>query len=705
MGDAVPLDGVSVVNHLHQGQGVVAQVGVVHGDFHVSAAKGSMPVPQQLPAGTAHFTGREAQLRRLDQHLLSSSRLPSVAVISGAAGVGKSALAVHWAHRVTGRFPGGQLFADLSGFGPDAPALPATTLSAFLRAFGVARPDEWVDLAERAAHLRTLLSGRHVLLVLDNVRSAEQIRSLLPGCGTCAVVVTSRNRLTSVAVQHAALNVELKSLSVGKGVELLSRTIGARVAGEPSAAARIVDQCGGLPLALTVLAHHTAVRPALRLRELATELENHQRRLDVLSSDDPMFSVRAALFRSYRGLAAGPASAFRLFGRLPGRLLDAEAFAAAMGADVTTATETLNELVGEHLVVEPKPGRYSTHDLLRAYAAELGDEHADDSGAVRRLFDHYLATAVRADRLITPNRFQVADSAAADLSVGLVPADAEGARNWMRSELATLVALFQVDDPALDSHLWQLAYTLRGYFYLSRELDAWLHTHDVALRATLRLGDGRAEAITRNNLGMVLAAVRRLDEAAEQHHAAGALFEALGDRRGTSDSLANLGAVLSRQRRFEEALWHQQKALSYYLADGLARNSGITLRSMSNAHAALGQLGDAVRCAEEALSLALVGKHDMDIAQAANTLGAARERGQDHVRAEVALRQALTHAERCGSVHEQAKARWALGRVALATGNIADAESSLRAALAFYQRVDSPFADSVSNVLAGLAKR
>jgi tetratricopeptide (TPR) repeat protein len=704
MDESVPLDGASVLNRVQRNFGVAAQVGVVHGDLAVSSAGVVTPVPQQLPGDVTHFTGRDAELRRLDQHLLGSSPVPAVAVISGPAGVGKSALAVHWAHRVEERFPGGRLFADLDGFGPDAPGSPASTVSFFLRVLGVARPDEWVDLSERAAHLRTMLSGRHVLLVLDNARSAEQVRPLLPGCGTCAVIVTSRNRLTSVAVQQAAVNVELGLLPVEEGVELLRRTVGARVAAERPAAAEIVDQCGGLPLALTVLAHHTAARPALRLADLAAELVDEKRRLDILSTDDPMFSVRAALFKSYRGLGTRSAAAFRLFGHLPGRQLGVEAFAAALGTDGATAASTLNELVREHLVMEPQPGRYTMHDLLRSYAAEVGHQSSTGSAPVRRMFDHYLASAVRADRLITPGRFQVADTAA-DLEAGVAHADAEAARNWMRAELPTLVALFQVEDPALDAHLWQLAYTLRGYFYLARELDAWLRTHEAALGAATRLGDRRAEAITRNNLGMAFAAVRRLDEAAVQHRAALALFDALGDGRGASDSVANLGAVLSRQQRFEEALLHQRQALRYYLDEGLVRNSGITLRSMSNAHAALGQLDDAALCAEEALSLALVREHDMDIAQAANTLGAVRERAQDYVRAEIALRQALTHAERGGSAHEQARARWALGRVAMVTGHTADARTFLGAAMAFYRHINSPLADSISDVLIGLSGR
>ncbi|ANZ40969.1 hypothetical protein BBK82_38290 [Lentzea guizhouensis] len=451
-----------------------------------------------------------------------------------------------------------------------------------------------------------------------------------------------------------------------------------------------------------MLAHHAAGRPALRLTEVAAELEDQRRRLDLLSGDDPAFSVRAAFSRSYRDLPSDASAAFRLIGRLPGRSVHIAAFAAAAELDVAAATRSLNRLVRQHLVSEPRPGVYMMHDVLRFYAAELADLHGDDGRAVRRLFDHYLASAVRADRLITPNRYQVADAAAADASTGVAHVDAEAARSWMRAELPVLLALFQVDDPALDIYIWQLAYTLRGYFYLARELDAWLQTHQVALRSALRLGDQRAEALTRNNLGMVLTAVRRFDEAVDEHHQAHALFEAIGEFRGMSDCLANIGALLSRQERYEEALLYQQDALRYYLDAGLSRNSGITLRSMANTYLALGQLDEGVRCAEEALSLALAGEHGLDIAQAGNILGTARERTADHVRAEIALRQALVHAESCGSVREQAKAHWVLGEVALATGRRADAESSFNAAVHLYERAGSSLANSVREIIGSL---
>ncbi|WP_170068034.1 AAA family ATPase [Lentzea guizhouensis] len=210
MGEAGAVESFPVIN-LSYGAGTAAQVGTVHGGLHVSTGKvgGPSTQPRQLPADVAQFTGRAAELRRLD--LLGTSAGPSVAVISGLPGIGKSALAVRWAHSVADRFSDGQLFADLGG---DEPAAAATTLSAFLRALGVSRPDEWTDVAERAAHLRTLLSGRRVLMVLDNAHSAEQVRPLLPGSDTCAVVVTSRSQLTSVAVQAAAVRITLEPLSM-----------------------------------------------------------------------------------------------------------------------------------------------------------------------------------------------------------------------------------------------------------------------------------------------------------------------------------------------------------------------------------------------------------------------------------------------------------------------------------------------------------
>ncbi|KDN21385.1 helix-turn-helix domain-containing protein [Amycolatopsis rifamycinica] len=644
--------------------------------------------PSGLPPATTLFTGRAAELRAIREALRGEAE---ICVVSGLGGVGKTALAVRCAHRLEGEFADGCLFVDLRGLGEPAVS-PSAVHDRVLRRLGVPAESIPADPEDRATAYRAHLRERSILLVLDNAGSAAQVRSLLPGGPGCRVLVTSRSRLTAL---DEATHVPVDVLPLPAAVELFAVLIGADTAGEDGV--RVVERCGRIPLAIRIAAARLRAHPAWDIGELDRRLADESALLGEL--DDGERSLAATFRLSVRDLEPAEARLFGLLALHPGAGFDVAAASALGGLAARDADRLLERLYNAHLLVQPAADRYGFHDLVRAFAGTLPEARADGREALRRLFDHYLSTASAADRLITPGRFQVAGG-----STGPSLDDASSATRWMRAELPALVALTQVDDPALDVHRWQLAFTLRGYFYLAKELDAWLETHTAALAACLRLGDRRAEALTRNNLGMGLTGARRLTEAAEQHQAARALFDALGDRHGVSDCLANLAAVFSRQGRFAEALAHQRQALEYYSAAGLTRNSGITLRSMATAHLALGEVGEAVRCAEEALDLALERGHDLDIAQAANALGAARERAQDHANAEPAWRRALAHGERCGSVHEQATAQWGLGRMALAAGRTTEAGTLLRTARELFELVKSPHADAVAESLAALRR-
>jgi tetratricopeptide (TPR) repeat protein len=664
---------------------------------------GGLPVPRELPASTAHFVGRDDELELLDRVALGprDDRTPPIVVVCGTAGVGKTALAVLWAHRRVESFPDGQLYADLRGFGPGEPLSPMEVLSGFLRAFGVARPEEFTGPAERAARFRTLTSGRRVVVVLDNAHSAQQVEPLLPGAGPAVVLVTSRELLGDVHIRHAATLMRLAPLSQPAGVRLLAASAGERVAAEGAAADRLVALCAGLPLALRIVAERLVARTCLTVAGLAAELADERSRLASLSSLSAATDVRAVFSWSYGQLSPIGAAVFRAVGLGPRRSCGVPAISAVAALPVTEVERAMTELIRAHLVVELPDGRYGMHDLLRAYAKELAYELDDPLTAARRLFEHYLHTAEHADRVLTPHRMRI--PLAGDPSAGQRFADAAAAREWLRAEEANLVALCRLDDPSLDAYRWQLAYVLRTYFYLTKQLDGWVETHTNALAAATRSGDLWAEAVTRNNLGMAKTHGNHLDEAMTLFHEAKALFERIGDGHGTSNSLANIASVLRRRGEPALALTHQREALAHYRRTGAMGNIGITLRSMASAHLQLGEAAEAVRCAEEAIDIATWLTYDLDIAQATNTLGAAYRLLGELTLAELAHRRALDLARECASRFEEARALRGLGLVASTAGRPNEASHHLRAAHALYEEMGSPLAEAVNAELEQLA--
>jgi tetratricopeptide (TPR) repeat protein len=462
--------------------------------------------------------------------------------------------------------------------------------------------------------------------------------------------------------------------------------------------------CSNLPLALRIAAERIGARPSLGLADMVEELADERARLDVLDSGDAYSTVRTVFSWSYQGLDERSAAAFRALGVHPGHTFDVPAVAALTGTSRSDANAEVKALTDAHLVTELAPGRYSMHDLLRVYTRELADERADERhGNLQRLFDHYLHTSDRADRLLTPHRFRI--SLDGDATMGLAVDDVTAARRWLENERENLVAMCRIDEPAFDSRRWQLAFVLRGYFYLTKRLDGWVDTHTQALAACLRAGDGWAEAVTRNNLGMALVASGRLDEAMSHYRHAERLFDAVGDLHGVSNALANQASVLRRWGSYEDALCNQGRALAHYRRSGAQRNAGITLRSMARVNIDAGQLGDAVRCAQEAVDLALGLGHDLDIAQAFNVLGMAQHRVGDAALAEIATHQAIEFSHRCGSQHEEARAAHRLGTLLAESGRVDEASRWWRTALDLYRELGSAQAELVAADLAGLGDR
>jgi len=379
----------------------------------VSASQPTRP-PAQLPLSIPAFTARDDELAQLD-HLLTGiteagRHRPGAVVISavsGTAGVGKTALAVHWAHRVQRAFPDGQLHVNLRGFDPGGATMdPAEAVRGFLDAFGVPPARVPAGLDAQVGLYRSLLADKRVLVVLDNARDAEQVRPLLPGAPGCLALITSRNRLTSLAVAEGAQLLTVDLLAPAQAGELLTNRIGAhRATEEPAAVAEIVARCAGLPLALAVVAARAAAQPRLPLAVLAGELRESGTRLDALDGGDTVTRIRAVFSWSYRAMSPDAARLFRLLGLHPGPDIGVRATAGLAGVTVGRARTLVAELVGANLLTEHAPGRYAYHDLLRAYATELAgtlDSEADRHAATHRVLDHYLYTARAADAVLTP---------------------------------------------------------------------------------------------------------------------------------------------------------------------------------------------------------------------------------------------------------------------------------------------------------------
>jgi DNA-binding SARP family transcriptional activator/tetratricopeptide (TPR) repeat protein len=560
------------------------------------------PVPAELPADVAGFTGRVNELAELDRSP-TGSRTGALAIrtVSGTAGVGKTALVLHWAHRVRHRFPDGQLYLDLRGYDPDQPMAPNEALARLLEALGVPVGDLPATQDARTRRYRTEIAGRRVLVVLDNASSVDQVRDLLPGSPSCVVVVTSRDSLAGLVALWGARRLELDPLSADDARTLLHELIGTRSLDDPAAVGDLAEQCARLPLALRVAAELAVTRSATPLARLAGELRDRQRRLRLLDGGgDARAAVRTVLSWSYRHLPADAARMFRAFGWHPGHDVDLHAAAALAGHGPDEAARLLDVLVRAHLVTPESPGRYGMHDLLRAYAVELSadlDAEADRTAGVTRLLDHYLATTTAAMDLLYPtdgaHRGGKRDAA---LPV-TVPADP---RSWLDAERHNLVAACaHAATHGLAGHAIDLANVSYRYLEGGHHADA-LTVHTYGLRAASETGDRSGEAYALTNLGAAYRLLGQYDPAVDRLTQALALHRTTGDRHGEARTLSNLGIVADRLGRYDDAAAHLTDALAAYRELGnrhgvaaVLTNLGAVELTPGHHHLAAGHLGEA----------------------------------------------------------------------------------------------------------------
>ncbi|MCA1602321.1 MAG: tetratricopeptide repeat protein [Acidobacteria bacterium] len=529
-------------------------------------------VPRQLPVGVAHFTGRVAELAKLDVLLTQDhTTRPAAMVISaiaGTAGVGKTALVVHWAHRVRDRFPDGQLFVNLRGYDPGSPMTPEQAIEEFLRALDVPAERIPAGLEARAALYRSLLDGRRMLIVLDNANTAEQVRPLLPGSPTCRVVVTSRNRLSGLIARDGASRVTVDLLAPAEAIALLGDVIGVtRAAAEPEATAELASRCAYLPLALRIAAERVGTHVHTTLADLAGELAMERNHLDFLTTadeEDEATVMRSVFSWSYRALSPEAARAFRLLGLHAGPDISAPAVAALTNTTLSQARRLLETLVGTHLIAETGRDRYRFHDLLRVYAADCAkadETNQDRDAAVRRVLTWYLHTGDAADHLLNPHRHRIHLDRPEACSPLEFTTYGE-ALDWCEAERANLVAATrQAAETGQHGFACKLPLALWGFFNLRKHWADLITTHRISLTAAQHLHDRRAEAWARGGLGHPYFDLRQPEEALLHFQHALPICQEIDDKWCEAIALLGLGRACSFHRRYEEALNHSERAL------------------------------------------------------------------------------------------------------------------------------------------------
>ena len=578
-----------------------------------AASEPARAVPRELPMGVRDFTGRSDELRTLTKLLDEfGAGVPGTLLISaigGTAGVGKTALAVHWAHQVAGRFPDGQLYVNLRGYDPGKPMSAAEALARFLRSLGAPGQEIPADEDERAARYRSILAGRRALVILDNAASVEQVRPLLPGSPSCLVVVTSRDALTGLVAREGATRLDLDLLPLNDAVGLLRALIGGRVDADPDATAQLARQCCRLPLALRVAAELAASRPGAPVAMLVTELEDQQKRLELLDAGgDEHTAVRAVFWWSYRRLDADAARIFRLLGLHPGPDFEPYAIGALSAGTLDQVCHVLDVLARAHLIETTGRDRYALHDLLRAYARDLAD--AEDTGkerraALTRLFDYCLAAAAAAMDTLAPaerHRRPLIPPPATPLPPMRTP---DAASRWLNDERATLVAVAEhTATRGWPGHTTRLSAVLFRYYRdIGCHYTDALAVHGHALHAAEQSGDRAAQAEALMNRGMVDFRLGRYQQALRQIGQARAIYRDEGDRRGQARAHTNVGVVLWGWDRYQESAEHFQQALSLHRQLGDRLGQALALDNLGTALGRQGHYKQAAECQEQALTL------------------------------------------------------------------------------------------------------
>ncbi|MET8372184.1 BTAD domain-containing putative transcriptional regulator [Micromonospora profundi] len=659
--------------------------------------------PAQLPLALPRFIGREPELSRLDHWLDDGTTGPTTVVISavsGMAGVGKTALALRWAHRVADRFPDGQLYLNLRGYDDVDAVSAAEALRSFLETLGV--PDARIPTTTdaRIGLYRSLLATRRMLIVLDNARDSDQVRPLLPGTGFCAVVITSRDQLNGLIRVEGAKPLTLNVLTEQESRTLLGNWLGAgRIAGEPAAVARIIDAAGRLPLAMSIVAARMAANPTLPLTAFAAELRRHEALLDALDDGD----VRRVFSWSYRALSERAAELFRLLGLHPGPDLTAGVAAALSGQTPAAVMAPLRELTRLHLLTEHQPGRYVLHDLLRTYAAELAASGTRDDhrrAAYQRLYDHYLHQAYPAARLLQPQWAPIPPVPRLPDSLATPLADRQAALDWFAAERRVLVRVVrQAADTGFGAYAWQLAWALTAFLAPHGLWQDQLTVQQIAAAAAETAGDLGGQAMANRMLARAALRLNRHDVAARRLEYALKLYERIGDLTGQAQTLHSRTELAYEVGKPQDALVYGRQALRLHRLANSAAGEGRTLNAIGYIYATTGEYELAIASCTEAL--ALQEKIDDRNGQAAtlDSLGFVHERLGAHERAADLYERSIRLFRDSADRYHEAETLVRLGDVRATMGDLAAAGEAWRRATEIYDSLGDPAADDTRSRL------
>ncbi len=611
-------------------------------------------VPALLPGDVPGFVGRAGALGQLDA-LLDGPAGPAASVIitavDGTAGVGKTSLAVHWAHRARDRFPDGQLYINLRGFDPSGKIMtPEEAVNRFLGALAVSPSRMPMDAGAQADLYRTLLADRRMLILLDNARDADQVRPLLPGAPGCLVLVTSRNRLTSLIAAEGARPLPLDLLSFDEARDLLTRRLGEeRVAAEPAAVSELISHCSRLPLALAIVAATAATQPEVPLAELVKQLDPHRDSLAPFTTgDSEATDVRAVLSWSYHALTEPAARLFRLLSVHPGPEISTAAAASLASLTIDEIQPLLNQLTADHLIIEQDLGRYVFHDLLRRYATELADQHDAEPvrrAAMRRLVDHYLHSTAAANKQLRKGMNAATALPSPQPGVVIIEiADEPHALSWFDTEFTGLIGVFDCLEMAdLDLHVVAFAEALETFLWRRGNWRLLASTQEAAVRSAKHHGDAVVQAdafaglaAIQTSLGEHAPAIDnfqqaielypgqemdarwgaahlglsgalyktgRVEEARDAINRALAVFRKVGDRNREAAALNDIGFFPDLSGGYEQALANCEQAVAIFAEIGNRTGQAYALHSVAQIQRHLGHENAAAECYERSLKL------------------------------------------------------------------------------------------------------
>jgi tetratricopeptide (TPR) repeat protein len=577
----------------------VVQAARIAGDVHLHPASFVIPLPRQLPPPPAHFTGRDAELSRLDSLLSGQVTVPVSAVvvtaIAGAAGIGKTSLALWWAHQALDRFPDGQLYLNLRGYDPDPPLATARALDTILRSLGLPADRIPGDVEAMAALYRSVLADRRMLVLLDNAATADQVRPLLPNAPGCVVLVTSRSRLSGLVARDGAHRVTLDVLTMDEAERLLRQIVGLdRAESEPGALAQLARRCAYLPLALRVASERVAAHPHLTVADLVDELDAEVGGLDTLAADDDeSTAVRTVFSWSYRDLPPGTRRLFRLLGLHPGPDISPAAAAALCGQTVVQTRRQVDLLVSVHLITESGRDRFQFHDLLRAYATErvmVDESEPDRQLAIRRLFQWYVHTAQAAMFAFYPQHPVIPMDPRPGDCVPLTFSGRGQARQWFTDEYLNLMSIIR-RAPTVGQYRvgWQLPIAIDSYLVEDYRVADQIAVHELSLVAAQQSADQLGQRWAYGLLGEAYYHARRHEEAIECLQRGLEIAERIDDNFGRAANLGDLARSCIELERYREAADYSLEALRINRAIGNRRNEGIDLLHLGNALSYLGE--------------------------------------------------------------------------------------------------------------------